>query len=167
MDPLRAELPGHLSLRPATPEDAPFLAEVFASTRREELAAAGLPPEVAGPFLRQQFEMQSRAYPLQFPGIEHAVVLVDGVPAGRIWAWRTAEEILLADIALLPEFRGRGTGTAVIRFLQAEAVARRVPLRLHVTEGERVAALYRRLGFVTVRHEPPAEEMVWRPTERQ
>ncbi len=156
-------LPDHISLRAASPGDEPFLAEVYASTRRPELAAAGLPPEFVEPFLRQQFDTQSRAYPMQFPGVEQSVILVDRSPAGRTWVWRTEKEILLADISLLPEFRGRGVGTAVIRALQEEAGTRGLPIRLQVSEGGRVAALYRRLGFETTERQPLHEEMVWRP----
>lgn len=159
--------PATVSLRRATPADEEFLAAVYASTRAEEIARAGLPPGEARSFLRQQFAVQSRAYPLQFPGAEHSVVLVGGAPAGRTWVWRTEEEILLADIALLPEFRGRGAGTAVLRALQAEAGARGVPLRLHVSEGERVASWYRRLGFTTVARHPVYEEMAWRGPQEE
>lgn len=153
---------GAVSFRPATPADDGFLSEVYASTRREELAAVGFPPEVEASFLRQQHETQARSYPLQFPGAEQFVVLEAGVPVGRTWVWRTEAEILLADIALLPEHRGRGTGTAVLRALQREAATRGVVLRLHVSEGDRVAAWYRRLGFATVERHPAYEEMVWR-----
>ena len=157
--------PEAVSLRAATPEDDGFLAEVYASTRRQEMAAAGLPPEVAEPFLRQQFETQSRAYLLQFPGARQFVVLADALPAGRTWVWRTDEGILLADIALLPEYRVQGIGTVLLRDLQREAGERGLPLRLHVSEGERVAAWYRRLGFTTVERGAVHEEMVWRAGE--
>lgn len=153
---------GAVSLRPATPADDAFLCEVYSSTRREEMAAAGFPPDVEAAFLRQQHETQLRAYPLQFPGAEHSVVLDAGVPVGRTWVWRTDEDILLADIALLPEHRGRGTGTTVLLALQREAATRGVALRLHVSEGERVAAWYRQLGFATVERHAAYEEMVWR-----
>lgn len=158
-------LPEIVSLRAVTPEDEEFLAEVYASTRSDEMERAGLPRAEARAFLRQQFEAQSRAYPLQYPGAEHSVVLVAGERAGRTWVWRTEEEILLLDVAFLPRFRGRGAGTRVLRSLQSEAGARRVPLRLHVSEGERVASWYRRLGFTTVARHPVHDEMVWRAEE--
>jgi ribosomal protein S18 acetylase RimI-like enzyme len=51
------------------------------------------------------------------------------------------------DIALLPEFRRRGIGTALLRALLEEGAARDLPVRIHVERLNPALALYERLGF--------------------
>jgi len=51
------------------------------------------------------------------------------------------------DIAFLPEFRGRGLGTRLLRALFAEADASRREVSIHVERLNPALELYRRLGF--------------------
>jgi ribosomal protein S18 acetylase RimI-like enzyme len=51
-------------------------------------------------------------------------------------------------VEILPAFRGRGLGSAIVRDLLAEAHARSVPVTLQVLkENPRARGLYERLGF--------------------
>ena len=77
-----------------------------------------------------------------------SVILLAEVPAGSIIVFRGAREIRLLDIALLPEFRGRGIGASLIAILISEASRSELPVRLSVLKGNRAARLYGRLGFV-------------------
>src|SRR5690348_16787850 len=92
------------SLRPVTSDDAEFLYRVYASTREEELSAVPWPPEQKEAFLRMQFSAQDKHYRAHYAGATYDVILVDGVPAGRLYVYRTPREIRVMDIALLPEF---------------------------------------------------------------
>jgi ribosomal protein S18 acetylase RimI-like enzyme len=76
------------------------------------------------------------------------VIEVDGHAAGRLYVHRGGSEIRVVDIALLPEFRGAGVGTRLMRGLQAEATESGRRLTLHV-DASNVGArrLYERLGF--------------------
>ena len=56
--PLRAAAEFGLSYRPMDDGDLPFVAELYASTRREEVAQTGWPAEMQEAFLRQQHEAQ-------------------------------------------------------------------------------------------------------------
>ena len=51
------------------------------------------------------------------------------------------------DIALLPAFRGRGIGSALITGLFAEADGALLPVRIHVEHANPAQRLYQRLGF--------------------
>ncbi|HEY8209240.1 MAG TPA: GNAT family N-acetyltransferase [Myxococcaceae bacterium] len=151
------------ALRPATPEDEAFLFALYASTRAEELEAWGLIGPQREAFLQMQFRAQQQHYRAQLPRADHQIVLVAGAPAGRLLVDRREDEIRLADIALLPEHRGRGLGTALLQALLAEAKAAARPVRLHVLHGSRAAALYARMGFSTLAADGPYVLMEWRP----
>jgi predicted GNAT family acetyltransferase len=75
------------------------------------------------------------------------VIVVDGQPVGRLYVARWAEEIRVVDIAVLPEYRNRGIGSALLRDLMAEAAAAGKPLSIHVERFNPAVRLYARLGF--------------------
>ena len=84
----------------------------------------------------------------QYVGASFDVVEVDGRAAGRLYVARWPGEIRVVDISLLPEYRGRGTGTALLGELVREAEAAGKPLTIHVERFNRAIRLYERLGFV-------------------
>jgi ribosomal protein S18 acetylase RimI-like enzyme len=98
-------------------------------------------------FLTQQFDAQDTYYKQHRPDASYDVIVHDGRPAGRLYVDRGADEILVMDIALLPEFRNRGLGTVLLRDLMNEAAAAGRPLVVHVEQFNPARALYERLGF--------------------
>ena len=98
-------------------------------------------------FLAMQFTAQHRQYHSQYPDADFQIVLVDGVPGGRLYVARLEDEILLIDVALLTEYRNRGIGTALVEDLLAEAGQAGKPVRLHVEPFNPALRLYIRLGF--------------------
>jgi ribosomal protein S18 acetylase RimI-like enzyme len=136
------------ALRPITDGDLPFLAELYASTRAEELAPVPWPPEVVRAFLQDQFRLQHQHYQTHYPDASFQLVLVDGVPAGRRYVGRWATEICLIDIALLPDYKGLGIGRSLLAELVEESDRSGLPLGLHVEMNNPVLAWYQRLGFV-------------------
>jgi ribosomal protein S18 acetylase RimI-like enzyme len=136
-----------LSLRPVQPGDEELLCRVYASTRTEELAPLPWTAEEKEAFLRTQFAAQHRYYQESYASSSFDVVLVDGLPAGRLYVARWAEELRVIDVALLPEFRRRGVGTALLHDLMDESATRGLPLRIHVERLNPALALYERLGF--------------------
>jgi ribosomal protein S18 acetylase RimI-like enzyme len=141
-----------------------LLLRVYHSTRLEELATiADWSEEQKLAFVRQQFEAQRAWYREHYVGATFDVVLVGGVPAGRLYVHRREAEIRLMDIALLPEFRGQGVGSALLADLLAEAAAAGKPLTIHVEKYNPAMRLYRRLGFVTIADRGPYDLLEWRP----
>src|SRR3954467_9873691 len=136
-----------LSLRPITPEDDSFLAGVYASTRMEELAVTGWSDEEKFAFCRSQFDAQSAHYRENYPGASLQVIEDAGVPIGRLYVARWEREIRIMDIALLPEHRGSGIGTKLLRELQEEARSAGKSLTIHVERFNPAMELYQRLGF--------------------
>jgi GNAT superfamily N-acetyltransferase len=154
---------GAVELRPAVAADEPFLFRVYAGTRVEEMEIVPWDAAVKDAFLGMQFAAQRRSYAAQFPKAEQALVLCDGAPVGQCSVDRSGEAVLLVDVALLPERRNTGIGTAVLTRLQGEAASAGKPLGLHVLAGNRAIRLYARLGFATAARSGLHLAMVWRP----
>lgn len=136
-----------VALRPATPADRDLLLRVYSSTREEELAPVPWPPEAKEAFLRQQFDAQDAWWRTHYAGATFEVVVVDGCDSGRLYLWEGPSEVRIVDIALLPEARGCGAGTALLRDVQARASAAGKSVTIHVERMNPALRLYERLGF--------------------
>ena len=143
-------LPSGVTLRPASPNDQDFLRRVYASTREEELAPVPWSDAEKEAFLRHQFEAQDRHYREHYPGASFDVVERDGVPVGRLYVDRWAEEIRIMELSLLPEHRGVGIGTRLVRAILDEASREGKRTSVHVEQRNPARRLYERLGFVPV-----------------
>jgi ribosomal protein S18 acetylase RimI-like enzyme len=120
---------------------------VYASTREAELAQTDWPQDQIDAFVAMQFEAQHRHYRDNYTDTTYEVIVVDGEPAGRWYVGRWVEELRIVDIALLPEFRGRGIGGDLIRGLLAEGDASGRRVTIHVESENPARSLYARLGF--------------------
>jgi ribosomal protein S18 acetylase RimI-like enzyme len=139
-----------VSFRAVRPDDRPFLMDVYASTREEELALVDWDEAQKRAFCEMQFAAQDTYYRGNYTSTTYQVILVDGVPAGRLYLARWPDEMRIVDIALLPAFRGCGVGSQVISDLQREAAASLKPVRIHVERFNRALRLYARLGFAII-----------------
>ena len=144
---LARELPAGVALRPREAADLPFLAALYASTREEELRPVDWPPERKQAFLQDQFDKQHQHYLQYYAGARWLVIEHRGERIGRLYAQQTGREIRLMDVALLPPWRNRGLGSALMRGLLAHADAHGLPVTLHVEPFNPALRLYLRLGF--------------------
>lgn len=153
-----------ISLRSVQPEDEPFLYDVYASTRTEELALVDWSDEQKSAFVRQQFEAQTRHYREHYPTATLDLILVDSEPAGRLYVDRWPGEIRVVDIVLLPPYQRKGIGERLLREVQAEAAASGRPVTIHVERFNPAQQLYARLGFVTADDAGPVHLLMrWTP----
>ena len=76
-----------------------------------------------------------------------SVIVVGAVDAGILIVERLPSEIRLQELCLFPSYQGRGIGYSTVSALQKEAVARCVPLRLHVLKVNPAKRFYERIGF--------------------
>lgn len=124
-----------------------MLFRIYASTREDELAPLGWDRSASEAFLRQQFDLQHGQYRLRYENSAFDLILLDGFVAGRLYVNRQDGEIRLMDIALLPEYRRRGIGRALMQQLIEESEASGLFLGLHVERHNPIRAFYRRIGF--------------------
>ena len=149
-----------IGLLPVDSED-PFMLAVYMSVRMEEVAAWGWDEASAHSFLRMQYDMQQRSYRAYYAESELYAITLNGVQAGKLHVSEASDGLTLVDIALLPEFRGRGIGRHLLTNLQHRAKEAGKPLRLTVSTGNPAARLYERCGFRIVQADEMNARMEW------
>jgi glutathione S-transferase len=126
-------------IRPAHPADAATVHDVVFVAYRHYTDRIGKPP---GPMLDD--------YSKRIADGQVWVAEAAGRIFGILVLVATGSELLLDNVAVLPESQGRGYGHALIKFAEAEALrrgCRAVRLYTHVLMTENIAR-YRRAGFV-------------------
>ncbi len=152
------------ALRPETEADIPFLRRLYISTRWEELAAVpDWTDEQKIAFLESQFAAQRQHYLAYYANAAFDVLEADGIPAGRLYLDRQAKTLLIVDIALLPDWRNRGIGTALIEAVFAEARLAGKEVSISVEKFNPAQRLYRRLGFREYAEDQVYWFMYWEP----
>jgi ribosomal protein S18 acetylase RimI-like enzyme len=141
------DLPPGITLRAVSSSDRDFLLLVYASTREEELAPLPWTDDERAAFIEHQFDAQDRHYREHYADAAFEVIEADGVPVGRLYVARWADEIRIMDVALLREHRGAGIGTQLIRDLLEQGSRTGKRVSIHVEKNNPALRLYTRLGF--------------------
>lgn len=148
-------------LRPMTTADLGFLSALYASTRTEELAHLPWSEAEKASFLEMQFQAQHAHYQKHYPDALWLIVESDGEPAGRLYIEEWPSEQRIIDIAMLPRFRGRGLGGALLRDIMDDAGSRNKAVGIHVEKANPAMRLYHRLGFETLEDKGVYDLLRW------
>src|SRR5262245_37047460 len=153
---------GVLRLRPERQQDEDFRYRLFCDSRTPEWDRIRANPALFEQLMQHQFRAQNAGYRSQFPDARFDIIELADEPIGRIVIDRPGNEIHLVDQAIVPEQRNRGIGTAIMRYLLAEAEDARLPVRLFVSsDNDPSLRLYLRLGFVRIQSVPAYIELQW------
>jgi len=161
--PIEAAAAFGIRYRPMTDDDLPFVAALYASTRAEEVAATGWPPDAQAAFLDQQHRAQHQHYRNVHADAEWLIVERGGEAIGRLYLDETSSAVNLLDISLLPDARGSGLGGAILADLLAFAAGRGKDVEIYVEKFNPARRLYQRLGFEVVEDAGVYDRMMWRP----
>ena len=162
---MSGEVSACFALRPITPADRELLYRIYASTRAEELAVTGWDDTQKAAFLQMQFDAQHRYYMENYRDARFQVIEWDRAPVGRLYLARWPDEIRIIDIALLPEYRGQGLGSQLLRSILADARQAGLPVTIHVERFNPALSLYERLGFRMVEDKGVYLLMKWTPAD--
>ena len=152
-----------IQFRPARVEDQDFLYKVYASTRSDiEIMCLGSTEK--SKLLQMQFAAQKHSYKASFPNASFLIIMLSNVPVGRFYVNRPGEEILIIDIALLPEYRGQGIGSRLMTGIFEEASNTNLSVYLTVAIDNTAAFhWYESLGFEKVEDLQTHFRMRWQP----
>ena len=156
---------GVVTLRPATDADYDFMRRLYASTREAEMAYFPFDDAQKREFLDQQFAAQYEHYCAHYPTCERRIIEHDRAPVGRLWVDEWRNQIRLVDIALMPECRGLGIGSVLLRQVLDRGAAAGKPVTIHVEALNPALGLYRRLGFEQVDTNGAYFLMRWTPPQ--
>jgi len=151
-----------VSQRRARPEDEALRFELFAAEKASELERIGLAEAQYRSLLEMQYRGRALSYAAQYPEVEEWIVCTQaGSGIGRYLLAKTAKGIRLLDLAVLPQWRGRGIGTGVLQELAQRSCVAEVAFSLRVVKGNQATRLYARLGFQVIAEDEISYEMVW------
>ena len=154
-------------LRPETDADIPFLTQLYASTREDELAPVPWTDEQKQGFLAHQFRLQRHHYRTYFGDTAFDVIEQNAAPAGRLYLQIRQTQLHVIDLALMPDWRRRGIGTAILQAVHTAACADGKAVGIMVEKFNPALRLYRRLGFTDLADHGVYLEMEWLPNDVQ
>lgn len=150
------------ALRRQRPDDYAFLEGLYASARAPELALVAWPERDKRTFLVQQHRLQHAHYARYYADAEFLILEASGRSVGRLCLFRAPTDIRVVDVALLPQARNRGVGTALLEAVVSAADASGRSVSIHVEKFNPAQTLYRRLGFREIGESGPYWLMEWR-----
>lgn len=136
-----------ITLRPVTNADREFLLRVYDASREIELSVTGWNADQRRAFVEHQFSAQDAHYREYYPEASFDVILFNGEPAGRLYVDRGDEHTEILDITVLPEYRGRGIATAMVRGITDEAAAAGRVVSIYIESFNPSQKLFGRFGF--------------------
>ncbi len=154
-------------LRPVTPADEEFLLSVYASTRVDEMARVDWNTEQKELFLSMQFRAQTQFYVENYRGAEFQVITLKDKSIGRLYIHRRGDEIRIMDIALLPDYRNSGIGSALLQEVLEQGKNHNLPVTIHVEQFNPAMRLYKRMGFRQKEDKGVYLLMEWSPVNKE
>lgn len=152
-----------LTLRSITTDDLPFLYQIYAGTRLEELAQTDWTAEQKAAFLQQQFTAQHDYYQANYTTARFQIIERQGQAIGRLYVDLWADQIRIMDIALLPYQRGHGVGTQLLEAILNEGRQAGLPVTIHVERFNPALRWYERLGFRVMEDKGVYYFLKWTP----
>ncbi len=142
----------YIALQTEAEADIPFLLGLYADSRAEEMRAVPWTDEQKKVFLESQFLAQRSHYYQHYQGAAFDLILLDGVPVGRLYVHRGIE-IRLMDIIVSPEYQKRGIAKWCFEQLFIEAKESGLDITLHVEINNHARDWYKRMGFTELETE--------------
>jgi RimJ/RimL family protein N-acetyltransferase len=154
---------GKLRTRPETAADAAFLFALHASVKAVEFAMLPVSEPVRQQLLDMQFRAMTMSYRAAFPEGRFEVITLDETCVGRLITDRGADRMCIVYIALLPEWRRRRLGTALLTRLleQPRAQGKRCEATVAV-DNLASQRLWSRLGFTELQRDGANLVLEWR-----
>lgn len=114
-------------------------------------------------FIRFQLKAQLTHYQNEYPNAEYSIILFGTQPVGRLYIDRREAEIRIMDITLLPENRGKGISSPIIRRLMDEASHSGRKLSINLDKLSHSQPIFDQFGFKPTEDSGFHVLYVWEP----
>jgi ribosomal protein S18 acetylase RimI-like enzyme len=114
---------GALSTRPESGTDETFLFSLFESVKGPVVAQMPVADDMKARLLDMQFRAMMQSYRASCPTGAFQIVTLNDAPIGQLITDTASDRIYVVYIALLPLWRARGIGSALMRALMDTAQA--------------------------------------------
>ena len=156
-------LPVGLDLRIAEESDEAFMERLF-GLAHDYFYAMNVPEQYVNAIVKQQYQLQKNSYQHQWPEANTFIIRWCGQSIGLIIIYEEQGLLHFIDCAFVPEKRGKGYGTSILRTAQALAREHQLLLKLSVEKhNQRAKKLYLSVGFEVVEESASHDIMTWRP----
>jgi hypothetical protein len=139
--------PGSSILIPVSSSDEPFLVELYASTRAEEMALVPWNNDQKLFFLQMQFEAQNQYYRERYPNASFDLIKRDDCPVGRLYLAELADEIRIIDLTFLPAHFDPQVFEELIKEILQKGAQVSKPVRIYLENYSPQTEIFVRLGF--------------------
>lgn len=160
---LPKHIPTGITFKAISDKDMAFLADLYRSTRWDEVSQAPWSDQQRIDFLNQQFNAQHTHYQTHYPHSEKLIIKQDETSIGRIYIDRDHTSICLIDVALLTKHRGQGLGTKLLKELLHEAQSTDKKVVIHVENFNPAYHWYLKHGFEQMEDKGVYQYMEWFP----
>lgn len=156
-------------LRAAQRADAEFQFDLFRANHGAMLASGGLPEATIDNLLAMQFRARAASYQEKFPHARRSILEAGDGPIGEligelIVSEETDGALYIVDVALRPEWRGRGVGGALMRSVVASCGLDGGVRAMAALSNQPSRKMFARLGFVETGSDEVFVELRWRPS---
>ena len=139
--------PASSILTPVSSSDEPFLVELYASTRAEEMALVPWNNDQKHLFLQMQFEAQNQYYRERYPNASFDLIRFDDCPVGRLYLAELADEIRIIDLTFLPAHFDPQVFEGLIKEILQKGAQVGKPVRIYLENYSPQTEIFVRLGF--------------------
>ncbi|MDE3177647.1 MAG: N-acetyltransferase [Pseudomonadota bacterium] len=153
---------GACRLRDATSADAGFQRDLFHARHAAMLRAGGLPEAMIDNLASMQYRARTISYREKYPSARWSIIEAADGPIGELIACEQADALHIVDIALAPEWRGRGVGGALMRAIVASRRGVGDVRALVALDNPRSRRMFDRVGFIETWRDDVFAELRWR-----
>lgn len=152
-----------IQMTAAQPRHAAFIYELFCGQCVVDLQLHNWPIEQQKTIMDIQFKAHEQHHQHAFSEKEDSIIIFHDIPVGRVILGLPEDRLVLADINLLPDYRGKGIAGMVIRQLQQRVKKEGKNLELNVYKSNPAVQIYEHLCFKPVRENKLMILMEWKP----
>jgi ribosomal protein S18 acetylase RimI-like enzyme len=131
----------------ATENDSEFFMELFSEIKGSELLLHSWPPTIREQLLSMQYRGFMKSIQEEYPNHEDFLILFQSKMAGRLQIEKNDSFFRIINISLMPDFRGKGIGSYILKNILKEANLRQIPVELDVDVSNPAFFVYQNLGF--------------------